>query len=187
MSAAGNAIGAAIVANKGAAQLAFLASLKGRSATVTDNLRLSLMMAQSEGNAIVDNLPATQEEGTISISVVAAAALQAGQPVYVNPTTGQAAPASCAGYATSFVAGLAASATAATFAVNLITDSLTLQDWSVITGTSSLYRGQPYFLGISPGTLSLAAPIARGQSRVIVGLALSTVQMLIRPTQPILL
>ena len=57
MSATGDALGAAILSNKAAAQKAFLASLRGRPALPTDNVRLVLMLAQAEGNAIADNLP----------------------------------------------------------------------------------------------------------------------------------
>ena len=63
MTAIGNTIGAAIVAYKAAAQRAFLLSLAGRTASPMDNQKLSLLMAQAEGNAIVDNLP-TEQGGT---------------------------------------------------------------------------------------------------------------------------
>ena len=155
----------------------------GEVGVETDTSKVKLGNGVTPWNGLPYGLGATNP----SASAVATTALQPGQPVSINPTTGQAGLAGATSYATSFVTGLAASATSAGFVVNLITDSLTLQDWSAVTGTPSLYRGQPYFLGSAPGTLSLIAPTARGQSCVVVGLAVSSIQMLICPTQPILL
>jgi hypothetical protein len=121
------------------------------------------------------------------ISAVAAVNLQAGQPVYIDGTTGQFGLARADIYAASFVAGLVAEATAAGFVANLVDDSLTLQDWTAIVGSASLQRGQNYFLGTTPGTLSLTAPTTPGQSCAVVGMAISTIQLLIDPTGPILL
>ena len=59
MSAVGNAIGAAIVANKAAAQKAF--PIARFSASV-----FALAMAQAEGNAIADNLPTSQGGATVA-------------------------------------------------------------------------------------------------------------------------
>jgi hypothetical protein len=124
---------------------------------------------------------------TTVASAVAASNLQAGQPVYINGTTGQMAPASAAAYATSFVAGLSAAVTASAFVANLATDFLTLNSWVIVTGTALLQPGQRYFLGITPGTLSPIAPTVPGQVVAAVGQATSPTQFRIQIGQPILL
>ena len=121
-----------------------------------------------------------------AVSAVAFVSLRAGQPVYANGA-GQVGLASAASYATSFVAGLAASDTAATFAANLTTDFLTQSNWAAITGTALLLPGRVYFLGLTPGTFTPIAPTTPGQLVVPVGQALSTTQFHVQINQPILL
>ena len=125
--------------------------------------------------------------GVTPLAVVAAVDLVAGQPVFVDSISGQLKLASAAGFAASFVAGLVQSTTLAAFAAPLATTTLALSDWTAIIGTASLTKGARYFLGAVAGTLSSTAPTTPGQSVVSVGLALSTTQLEITPTPPILL
>ena len=185
MSAAGVAMGSAILAYNQAASAAFFAALGKKKPTPADYAQLNVLLTQARGNAIVDNLPAPGTTG--GVSAVAAVNLLPGQPVYVNGTTGQLGLASASVYVTSFVAGLVVAATAAGFIADLATDVLTLQDWTAITGSASLQPGQDYFLGTTPGTLSLIAPTVQGQTATPVGKSVSTTQLLIQPGQPILL
>ncbi len=183
MSIMGNTIGAAIVAYRTAALAAFVAARRPGPYSTAELAQLALIQALAEGNAIVDNLPAAQAP---AVSAVAFVSLQAGQPVYANGA-GQVGLASAASYATSFVAGLAASDTAATFAANLTTDFLTQSNWAAITGTALLLPGRVYFLGLTPGTFTPIAPTTPGQLVVPVGQALSTTQFHVQINQPILL
>jgi hypothetical protein len=57
MSAAGDSLGAALLARRKAAMLAFAASLGYRRATAVDTTRLALLLAKAEGNAINDAMP----------------------------------------------------------------------------------------------------------------------------------
>lgn len=120
-------------------------------------------------------------------SIVAAEDLAAGQPVYVAPILGQLKLATAAVFAASSVAGLAQVATLATFATPLATTTLALTDWTAITGVAVLTKGARYFLGLTPGTLSIVAPAIPGQSSASIGIAISTTQLKINPSPPILL
>ncbi len=184
MSIMGDTIGTAIVAYRTAALAAFVAARRPGPYSTAELAQLALIQTRAEGNAIVDNLPAAQ--GGNAVSAVAFVSLQAGQPVYANEA-GQVGLASAASYATSFVAGLAASDTAATFAANLTTDFLTQSNWAAITGTALLLPGRVYFLGLTPGTFTPIAPTTPGQLVVPVGQALSTTQFHVQINQPILL
>ena len=120
-------------------------------------------------------------------SAVAAASLQAGQPVYINGITGQLQLASATNFASRFVAGLVTAATAAGFVANMTRDMLTLTNWSAVMGSSLLMPGQVYWLSSVPGMLLPASPQTAGQVSVVVGEAISSTQFLFRPGQPILL
>ena len=120
-------------------------------------------------------------------SIVAAVNLAAGQPVYVDGTSGQLGLSIATTYAKCFVMGLAAQTTSATYACPVATNSLTLADWTAITGSSALVKNQLYWLSVTEGLLSTSAPITPGQSLVVVGKAISATTLEINPTLPILL
>jgi hypothetical protein len=149
-----------------------------------------LVVAKSDG-AVIDSAIQAEVAGAVSgvppLTIVAAVNLSAGQPVYVDPISGQLKLASATVLASSMVAGLIQSVTLATFAASIATTTLTLPDWTAAIGTALLTKGARYFLGVTAGTLSLSAPATPGQSVVSVGIALSTTQLEITPTPPILL
>jgi len=60
MSAAGNAIGTAIVAYEKTALAAFVAARKPGPYSAAELVQLQLIRNQADGNAIVDNLPSSQ-------------------------------------------------------------------------------------------------------------------------------
>jgi hypothetical protein len=190
MSATGDMIGTALVSGRQAAQAAYAVATKGQKITPAMIAQQQLVVAKSDG-AVIDSAIQTAATGTVSgvppVSIVAAVNVAAGQPVYVDPTSGQLRLASAATFVASAVAGLAQSTTLATFASPLATTTLTLPDWTAVIGTALLAKGARYFLGVAPGTLSLVAPTTPGQSIVSVGIALSTTQLEIDPTPPLLL
>lgn len=83
--------------------------------------------------------------------------------------------------------GLATTTTAFTFAVTFQTGNvLTLDDWTRATGGASLSALGTYFLGATPGTLSLTAPTAVGSRVQIVGRAIAPKSLRLSLDFPIL-
>ena len=193
MSAAGDALGQGMNAGQAAARDAFLAAHPPGSKpapTAADFAALILAIDKARGNAVEVTIQAdiaAAISGVSPLAIVAADNLAAGQPIYVDPTSGQLRLASAATFASSMVAGLAQVATLATFAAPVATTTLTLSDWTAVIGAASLTKGARYFLGVTAGSLSTTAPTTPGQSVVSVGIALSTTQLEITPTPPILL
>ena len=189
MSANGDAIGMGILTGQASGTSAFIAAKRGSALTTVDSAQLLILRAKAEGNAIdqgIQSALANIQPGA-GLAVVAAVAVAAGQPIYVDPTSGQLKLASAATFPASIVAGLVQAATLATFAAPVATTTLTLSDWTAAVGSVALAKGARYFLGTTPGTLALTAPTTPGQSVVSVGIALSTTQLEIAPTSPILL
>jgi hypothetical protein len=147
---------------------------------------LALAIDKARGNAVEVAIEAAVT-GASPLAIVAAVNLSAGQPVYVDGTSGQLRLATAATFASATVSGLTQASTLATFAAPIATTMIALSDWTAVIGTPLLTKGARYFLGIAPGTLSLIAPSTPGQSVVSVGVALSTTQLEINPTVPILL
>ena len=191
MSTNGDALGVEINTAQTAVRQAFkTAHPPGVKATADELSALILALDKAKGNAVENTIQsdvAAAISGVSSLAIVAAVNVAAGQPVYVDLTFGQLKLASSSEFASSTVAGLAQATTLATFAAPVATATLTLLDWTAVVGTAALAKGQRYFLGTTPGTLSLLAPSLPGQSVVSVGLALSTTQLEITPTVPILL
>ena len=148
-----------------------------------------LQNAQAIQSKIAEHDVALDElEGqSVTPAIVASVNVVAGQPVYVDATSGQLKLCSASAFASSSSIGLAAATTMATFAAPVALSSLSLSDWTAAIGAALLTKGARYFLGVTAGTLSLAAPTTPGQSIVSVGIALSTTQLEIAPTPPILL
>lgn len=66
--------------------------------------------------------------------------------------------------------------------------NLTTEEWDAITGmVGGLLPGVTYYLGISPGTMTVAAPDQPGNSVVILGKPLTPTSFLIEIGYPILL
>jgi hypothetical protein len=182
---------AAIIASLGAAaaQGAANGSLgaKATNAVVAATVGSAIDATRAELTADIATAVAGVAAGGSPLTIVAAVSVSAGQPIYVDPTSGQIKLASAAAFAASMVAGLAQSATLATFAAPVATTTLMLSDWTAAIGAATLTKGARYFLGANPGAMSTVAPTVPGQSVVSIGLALSTTQLEISPTAPVLL
>jgi hypothetical protein len=193
MSANGDLIGLGILNGQNAATTKFIADRKGKPiTTAVDSARLQIARAKAEGNAIDLGIQAalvTVQAGGPgdAISIVAAVAVLAGQPLCVHPTSGQLMQASAANFSSTNLAGLAQADTQATLAAPLTTQTLDLTDWSRITGAPLLAKGQRYYLASVPGTMALTPPTTPGLVLVVVGVALSATKFSFRPTVPILL
>lgn len=82
---------------------------------------------------------------------VAALSIPAGFPVALSRADGSAVLARADTYALSFVAGLASAEVAPGFAAEVVRATLTLPDWTAVTGAISLSVGSPYFLAVAGG------------------------------------
>lgn len=101
-----------------------------------------------------------------------AATLPAGTPVAVHPT-GTGIVRADATTTHRPAVGLLLAATAVGFAGTVqVAGVVTLGDWTAVTGTATLARGV-YFLGTTPGTLTLVPPTAGGAIVQPVGRAVS--------------
>lgn len=72
-------------------------------------------------------------------------------------------------------------------ALVLVGGTLTLPDWSAVTGSVSLTAGLPYYLSTTAGMLTSSPPSVSGQRVQQVGVAVSPDTLLIEVTQPVLL
>lgn len=100
-----------------------------------------------------------------------------GQPVYVNGS-GEAALADAGALATSDVVGLVlAGASAGSSATILPIGTITISDWTAITGTAALTPGARYCLSTTAGMLTTTPPSAAGEVVVVVGVALTAAKM----------
>lgn len=120
---------------------------------------------------------------TAPLELVSDVAVAAGMPLAVSRSTGHFVKADASSKPLAFVAGLAESATSIGFVGQCERGSLTLADWTAITGSAHLSVGQSYFLG-SGGGLVLSAP-SPPCCVTLVGTAASTTTLLIEPQTPI--
>lgn len=110
----------------------------------------------------------------------ASAAVAAGEVVYVSGA-GTVAPAQANADLTSRVAGISLAAAA-------LGAEVIYQSAGVVTGMSGLVANTFYYLSAStPGLLTSTAPSTAGQYVVLVGLALSTTELLLMQESGILL
>lgn len=114
-----------------------------------------------------------------SPEAVAGVSMVAGTPVYISRANGQLYPADNAASVTSFVVGLLTADVVSGFVGSFNRLTLTLSDWTAITGTALLLPGQPYFLSAG-GTLSTSVPSAPG-TNTRVGEALNSTTLGIFP------
>lgn len=117
--------------------------------------------------------PGPPGPNTSGFQIVAATTLHTGQPIYVDPS-GRAALASAGALGTCGVAGLIGEDTAASFIGTVNTQSLELDDWTLITGSTLLVPGRQYYLGRVTGTLTLMPSDVLGSIVVVIGRAIST-------------
>ena len=121
------------------------------------------------------------------ISAEAAVDIDAGQAVYITAAS-VATLASASTLAASYVAGLAAADTLTGVAVNIKRDTLTLADWTAVTGTTTLTPGSVYYLSnITPGGLTTAAPDTTNHTLTRVGIASAADTLSIQIEPPIIL
>lgn len=117
------------------------------------------------------------------LQLVSDVSVAAGTPLAVSRSTGHLVKADAASKPLAFVTGLASGATSIGFVADCERSSLTLGDWTAVTGSALLSPGQNYFLA-SGGGLTLTAP-SLPCCVTLVGTAASITTMLIEPQTPI--
>lgn len=116
---------------------------------------------------------------------VAAVSMPIGSPVFVSRADGKLYLADAATYVSSQVVGVTQEAVAAGFVVPVARAAMTLLDWTVLAGTTSLFTGQFYYLAVGGG-ISSTIPTRPGAAAIaIVGIALSPQTLDVRPLLPI--
>jgi len=112
---------------------------------------------------------------SILTAAVGASAIGAGQPVRID-NSGKMQVAQADSYANAVgLIGLAESAASPGFPGQATPQSLTLTDWTAITGAASLVPGAVYWLSASaPGQLTTTVPTAAGTVQLRIGVAAST-------------
>lgn len=123
--------------------------------------------------------------GSEALSAESDETISAGSPIVVLPN-GHLANAQNSDPARYRVAGLMLVDVEPSFAGLYTTDStVSLEDWSPVTGTATLSVGQQYFLSDVIGQLTTTAPTSAGQYVVRVGVAISSSTMAVEVQQPI--
>lgn len=112
-------------------------------------------------------------DNTITATNKETAALSKGQAVYISGD-GQIKLASNDADATRAVAGLVVSSSIAADAAGLVQaeETLSMDDWTSVTGAAALTAGAQYYLGTAGG-LTATAPSGSGKHIVMVGRAVS--------------
>lgn len=113
-----------------------------------------------------------------NLTFTAASALIAGAAVYANGTGCSPAVATAGSPYAYRVIGISNGPVlmSATATILIDGETLTLGDWSVLTGSATLTPNAPYFLTSTPGRYSTTVPAVASQ----VGIALSTTEMLVK-------
>lgn len=107
-----------------------------------------------------------------------------GQPVFISKINKKALIADSSTFTSCFIIGFASENISNGFQGDIKKGSLTLNDWTPITGSSSLNVGCNYYLN-GAGTLSVMPPSSGGL--IVVGIAISDQTLLFKPNFPILL
>lgn len=128
----------------------------------------------------VNGAPSASPDEILAVSDVAVAA---GMPLAVNRSTGHIVKADASSKPVAFIAGLASVPTSIGFPASVASDWLMLPDWTAITGSVSLSQGQTYFLGAGGGLTT--TPPSSPNCVTVVGEAVSTTTLLVRPEIPI--
>lgn len=118
-----------------------------------------------------------------TIDAVADVAVAAGMPLAISRATGHFVKADAASKPIAFVAGLAQASTSVGFVASSVRDSLTLADWTAITGSTALAVGQTYFLGAGGGLTT--TPPGPPNCITAIGIAASATTLIIEPENPI--
>ena len=112
--------------------------------------------------------------------MIAAETLVIGNPVYVSSSNSVTSANADAGspipyYTRCYPVGFANSNASTSNDVEVLTEgSITLADWTAITGNSSLVTGTKYFLDTTSGKMTYIAPTGDGQVVVMLGRALTS-------------
>lgn len=122
---------------------------------------------------------------SVAATVIASAAIAAGQPVVVLAVPPGAQPASSVGLSSAYVEGLATSAVASGYPVSIQRETLALPDWTAVVGTAQLAIGRDYFLALN-GTLSLLPDVTTGHCTVKVGRAVNATTLILDISPPFL-
>ena len=130
----------------------------------------------------------SHEGGIPEVPAIFDSETKKGMVVYV-PSSGHADLAQADAAATARAVGLATADVAALAAGNYVTEGIVEQaDWTLVTGAATLTPGVYYYLSESAaGKLTTTAPTTISQYVVAIGRALSTTQLDVEISQPILL
>lgn len=132
--------------------------------------------------------PGTSADGSDPIAFIADTEIAAGQPLRVT-TAGHCTLADATALATATVVALATTNVGNGVAgIMQAGDTLTLDDWTAVVGSSTLTPGFAYYLSETTGMLSTDGPLpADGVCVVYVGRALSAGELLIEIGNPVVL
>ncbi|MBV8970916.1 MAG: hypothetical protein JO290_01355 [Sphingomonadaceae bacterium] len=130
---------------------------------------------------VAAGVPGPPGRGVEPVAAVALEAVAQGMPMAIDRATGKLVNATAAYKPKAFVVGLASAAVAPGFVGAAEVASLTLADWTGVTGAAALQPGGIYFLGATGG-LSLTPPPAPA-CVAIVGEAISptTLRLTVHP------
>ena len=106
-----------------------------------------------------------------------------GSPVYIERATSKFRSARADSKPKSFVVGLAVTSGSLGFTVSVQSQSLSLSDWTAITGTTTLQSGQLYFLCVSGGLTTI--PPTTAVCLTSVGTAVNSTTLNLVQTPPI--
>lgn len=114
--------------------------------------------------------------GDVPFTIQAAEAVVAGNPVYLDTTSGELRLALADAFTPSQVFGIATTAAAIGFTASVrAIGRLQLADWTAITGSVTLSRGVDYYVSAAvAGMLTTIAPQTGGEFVVRVGRAVTT-------------
>ncbi len=145
-------------------------------------------LRQSDQRIILRTLP-QGPPGPVggSFTIQAGETVAAGQPVYVSTLTAEVFLARADAVGTAHVLGLAATSAAIGFTTEVLAiGSVTLTDWTAVTGSATLTRGMDYFLSsATAGMITTTAPQSSGDWVTRVGHAVSTTTLEIHVHRPI--
>jgi hypothetical protein len=117
------------------------------------------------------------------VQAVCDAALPAGMPLYQSRLTGHLLRADAALMQSAYVVGLASAPTAAGFVADALVDTISLADWSAVTGQNTLAVGQVYFLAVGGGLTT--APASSPSVNTLVGHADRADRLILKLQPPI--
>lgn len=156
-----------------------VASLSTDLGTFTDGV----IPASSTVKAALQSLETATANASRTYTATASVVVPAGMPMAINPANGQFIKALANPKSSAFVSGLAKTASAIGFSLGVSPDSMTLANWTAITGAALLLPGQNYFLGAAGGLTTV--PPSSPNCIALVGVAESTTTLAIRPQPPI--